>query len=275
MGVAYPSPSLEADLPLRRRRGKPRSQRLAGLAAAVLLEALVVLALLTLGPKRIAEMGKEGVPLKTFDLAVPAPEPVVPVTPPETEVVVKQAAPQPRPTDRPEVPAEAAPAQQRPAPAPSPVPSPLVELNSRDLAAADLRSLPSQAKPRAVAGPPAPSSAADTPLVDELGPNGEKLYAAAWQREPSESELRGYLSTAQPGWATIACRTVANFRVEDCVALGEQPRGSQLARAVLAAAWQFRVRPPSIGGRYQVGEWVRIRIDYGVRKRQAWEKDAG
>jgi protein TonB len=122
------------------------------------------------------------------------------------------------------------------------------------------------------AGPPAPSTAADTPLVDGSGPNGEKLYAAAWQREPSDGEMRGYLSTAQPGWGMIACGTVADFKVDDCVAVGES-RGSQLVRAMLAAAWQFRVRPPRIGGRLQVGEWVRIRFDYGVRQRAAWEQN--
>jgi protein TonB len=69
----------------------------------------------------------------------------------------------------------------------------------------------------------------------------------------------------------IACRTVADFKVDDCVAVAESG-GSQLTRAMLAAAWQFRVRPPRIGGRLQVGEWVRIRFDYGVRQRAAWEK---
>jgi periplasmic protein TonB len=97
-------------------------------------------------------------------------------------------------------------------------------------------------------------------------PNGERLYAAAWYREPYDNELRGYLSTAQgPGWAMIACRTVPDFRVDDCVGLDEYPNGSRLARAVLAAAWQFRVRPPQVGGRMLVGEWVRIRIDYSNR----------
>lgn len=99
-------------------------------------------------------------------------------------------------------------------------------------------------------------------------PNGEPLYAAAWYREPSDSELRGYLATASgPGWALIACRTAPDYRVEDCVGLDEHPAGSQIMRAVLGAAWQFRVRPPRIGGRLQVGSWVRIRIDYGVRPR--------
>lgn len=273
MGVAFPLPAIEADLPMRRSRARPRRQRVAGLAAAVLLEALVVLALLTLGSGRMAEMAKEGVPLKTFDLAAPSPEPVVAVKPPEAKVSAPRPVPQPQASERQQVPAPAAPTQPASPPAPAPAPTPLVQLSPGELASSDLRSLPSPAKPAAVAGPPTPSNASDTPLVDGAGPNGEKLYAAAWQREPSEGELRGYLSTAQPGWATIACRTVANYRVEDCVPVAENPRGSQLLRAVLAAAWQFRVRPPRIGGRVQVGEWVRIRIDYGVRQRNAWEQD--
>nr|WP_314445778.1 hypothetical protein [uncultured Sphingomonas sp.] len=268
--MAFPFPALEADLPVRARRVKPRRQRLAGLAAALAVEALVVLALLTLGADRFAEMAKEGQPLKTFDLAAPSPEPVVEaVKAPETKVVTK-AQPQPRAPDAPSVPAPPAPSVQPPMPAP-PQPSPLVELSREDLAAADLRSLPSVAKPVARAGPAAPSSAADTPLASGTGPNGERLYAAAWQRgEPTEQEMRGYLQTAQPGWALIACRTVADFRVEDCVAIGES-RGSQLARAVIAASWQFRIRPPRVGGRYQVGEWVEIHYRYGTSRRTSWE----
>jgi len=99
-------------------------------------------------------------------------------------------------------------------------------------------------------------------------PNGEPLYAAAWYREPKDEELRGYLSTATgPGWGLIACRTARDYRVEDCVGLDEYPNGSQINRAVLAAAWQFKVRPPQRGGRPQVGSWVRIRIDYEIARR--------
>jgi protein TonB len=272
MGVAYPIPETEIDLPVRSVRRKPRRQRIAGLAAALALEALVVLALLTLGSDRFAEMAKEGVPLKTFDLAAPSPEPVVEaVKTPETKTVATEAEPQPRAVDAPAVPARTTPSVQPPTPAP-PQPAPLVQLSPGELAAADLRSLPSAAKPARTYGPAAPSSASDTLLVDGTGPNGEKLYAAAWQREPSEGELRGYLSTAQPGWGMIACRTVADFKVDDCVAVGES-RGSQWTRAMLAAAWQFRVRPPRIGGRLQIGEWVRIRFDYSQTRRNAWEKD--
>ncbi len=116
-------------------------------------------------------------------------------------------------------------------------------------------------------GPADTRPVSDTPRVEGTGPNGEPLYAASWYREPYDEELRGYLSTAQaPGWGTIACRTAPDYRVEDCVMVGEYPNGSNIARSALAAAWQFRVRPPRIGGRLQVGEWVRIRIDYNLSR---------
>ena len=75
------------------------------------------------------------------------------------------------------------------------------------------------------------------------------------------------MSTASgPGWGLIACRTAPDYRVEDCVGLDEYPNGSQITRAVLAAAWQFKVRPARVRGRSLVGSWVRIRIDYGIRQ---------
>jgi protein TonB len=99
-------------------------------------------------------------------------------------------------------------------------------------------------------------------------PNGEPLYAAAWYREPRDDQLRAYLSTATgPGWGLIACRTAPDYRVEDCVPLEEYPHGSQINRAILAAAWEFKVRPPRLGGRALVGSWVRIRIDYDIKRR--------
>ena len=115
-------------------------------------------------------------------------------------------------------------------------------------------------------GPPNPGTPTDSEVVG-TAPNGEPLYAAAWYRRPYPDELSGYLSTARgPGWGLIACRTVADYRVEDCVALEESPPGSNIARSVLAAAWQFRVRPPRVGGRSLVGTWVRIRIDYDLAR---------
>ena len=119
-----------------------------------------------------------------------------------------------------------------------------------------------------VYGPPDTGGSPASRDSERVGtaPNGEPLYAASWYREPSDDELRGYLSTASgPGWGLIACRTAPDYRVEDCVGLDEYPTGSQINRAVLAAAWQFRVRPPRLGGRTLVGSWVRIRIDYDRR----------
>ena len=145
----------------------------------------------------------------------------------------------------------------------------IMPLSREDMASADLARRPERpSTSNAPAyGPSMPSSPDDSQVVGRA-PNGEPLYAARWYREPSDGELRGYLSTASgPGWALIACRTAPKWRVEDCVGLGESPRGSNLERAVLAAAWQFQVRPPRRGGETLVGSWVRIRIDYGTRAR--------
>lgn len=94
------------------------------------------------------------------------------------------------------------------------------------------------------------------------GPGGARLYRAEWVREPTSAELRTYLPATEIGsWGEIACRTIADNRVENCQPLGESPVGSKLATGMRRAAWQFRVRPPRLGGKAMVGEWVRIRID--------------
>jgi protein TonB len=126
-----------------------------------------------------------------------------------------------------------------------------VEMSHDELAAADISNL---AKAGAGEG--------DSEVVGH-GPHGEVLYAAEWAREPTDAELSGYLPHNAPdGWGLIACKTIPNDRVEDCVELGQDPPGSHLASAVRQAAWQFRVRPPRKNGRELVGSWVQIRIDY-------------
>lgn len=100
------------------------------------------------------------------------------------------------------------------------------------------------------------------------GPGGVRLFNAEWYRRPTDAELATYMpkNGQLEGWGEVACRTVDRYHVEDCQILGESPRGSGFGRAVQNAAWQFLVRPPRIDDKPQVGEWVRIHIDYGIRK---------
>ncbi len=98
------------------------------------------------------------------------------------------------------------------------------------------------------------------------GPGGATLYKAEWYRRPTGAELSGYLPANAPrrGWGIVACKTVENYRVDNCRAIGESPPGSGFARAVRQAAWQFRVLPPRKDGQAMIGAWVSIRITYGM-----------
>lgn len=230
-----------------------RGRRAIGIGAALAIEAVLLLMLLTLGltedrePVRMAEVS-------TFDVRDAAAPEAPPV--PEPEEMPSALEPVPRPvTER----------LPEPIAAPQPAPLPPAAVIPRPVPAAPARET-SRSADAPVYGPPAPSRPRDSARVG-TAPGGQPLYAAAWYRRPRDEELRGYLSAAQPGYATISCRTVPDFRVEDCVLETEYPSGSGMGRAVLAMAWQFRVRPPMLGGRYQVGEWVRIRIVYTVNER--------
>ena len=179
----------------------------------------------------IREASRSGSPSpKPVDVQERQPKPVPP-RPPVT--LPKPAAPPNRPLD-------------------------LLVLTREEMAAADIAKLGTAAgKGVAVA-----EGNDDSPVVGR-GPRGETLYAAEWAREPTDTELRGYLPQNAPeGYGLIACRTAPQNRVEDCVELGQSPRGSRLASAVRQAAWQFRVKPPRKNGRPLIGEWVQIRIDY-------------
>lgn len=224
----------------------------------MLIPAILLLMLLSFGvdpPPELREERVDVVSIEAAEIAEPAPAPS---------------------RDEQSEPAAPLPETEAPPPAPAPVLPPIVT-QPRPTPSEPTPSEPTPATPRigvrppggAVYGPPNTrgSASRDTERVG-TAPNGEPLYAAAWYREPRDDELRGYLSTASgPGWGLIACRTAPDYRVEDCVGLDEYPSGSQMNRAVLAAAWAFRVRPPRIGGRSMVGAWVRIRIDYAIERR--------
>lgn len=98
------------------------------------------------------------------------------------------------------------------------------------------------------------------------GPGGQQLYAAEWYREPTSAELNAFVPPAPPGsWGIIACRTAPRYAVENCQTMGESPLGSGIATGMRRAAWQFRVIPPRINGRPQIGVWVQIRIHFTER----------
>jgi protein TonB len=243
-------------------RAKGR-QRLIGFVLALLAEAGLVLVVLSLGWTD-NEPPKPAARLVSVDMAVAEDKPEA-----KAEEQAKPAAaretPQKTPPGTPTAP-NSVPAP----PAPVTPTQPIIPVTKNQMAEIDLSKIPSQpARPAApgkgMMGPPDRGVPGDSKRVG-TAPNGQPMYAAAWYREPYDDELRGYLATAQgPGWALITCRTAPDFRVEDCVGLDEYPNGSNLQRAVLAAAWQFRVRPPRVGGVSQVGAWVRIRIDYTQR----------
>ena len=232
---------------------------------ALLIEGLVVLMLLKLAPTLIQREEK------TPDMTVFSTPPPPPPPPPPAQEAAPAASSAAKHMPVP-VQAPPSPTASIPDPARVVAPEPPAMLNIPLNRIPDIASLPRGAPPAAPRGPAAgpPNLASlpgDTPRVEGRGPGGEALYAAQWVRKPYRSETLGYLSTAQgPGWALIACRTVADFRIEDCVKLDEYPEGSNIARAVIAASWQFRVRPPRLGGQYKVGEWIRIHFDYGLTR---------
>lgn len=233
-------------------------RRFAGIGLTVLAELLVIALLLTLG-WNITQSEPELPVITTLEARnASSPEPQAPEdnTPDENQ---RQAEPVTQPPDPQPIETRDSPLQPPPRVLPTPLPAPPPPVPRPEPAPQ------TSSKPPQVYGPPdtGPSSYSNDSQRVGTAPNGEPMYAARWYREPTRQELAGYLSTATgPGSALIVCKTVPGFYVEDCQLLGESPQGSQMGRAVLAAAWQFRVRPAIVGGQSQFGSWVRIRIDY-------------
>jgi protein TonB len=232
-------------------------RRALGLGLTLAIEALLLLLLLF---GLVTDKPPEAEEVRLTMVGLPA-EQATEEPPEAREAKSERQARRPEPEEpRPPQPAEPA-APPPPAvilPTPAQLPPP---------AAAARPAPPAPARP--LYGPPdnRPAAMRDTERVG-TAPNGEPLYAASWYREPDDAMMRDYLSTARgPGWGLIACRTASDYRVEDCVALDEYPHGSLITRSALAAAWEFRVRPPRRGGRLMVGSWVRIRISYELGRR--------
>lgn len=237
-------------------------RRAGSLALALAIEAALFLALLTLGQGASKKDAADALTTVTF---APEPSPDTPEPEPSAQANAKPSAlPRPAPAPRPDPPAPKAP------PVPMPPPAAVIPVPKAPAPAQAPPASPIRAVVRDdMQGQVGPHNTARTGDSQRVGtrPNGEPVYGARWYREPTDDELRGYLSTASgPGWAIITCRTAPGFRVEDCELEDEYPSGAQIGRAVMAAAWQFKVRPPQIGGRVLVGEWVRIRITYEQRR---------
>jgi periplasmic protein TonB len=225
----------------------PLQRRASGLALAVAVNVALLLLLLTLG--RFAPEAKKASQALMVDL-VPESHSAAATT--NIKVTLK---PNPRsqkqPPKSPPIVLPSKPTIAVP-PARSSKPAPFIEMSSAEMAASDLRALPKGGS----------GSEGDSEVVG-TGPHGEVLYAAEWARHPTDAQLSGYLPANAPdGYGLIACRTIPGDRVDDCIELDQEPRGSHLASAVRQAAWQFRVRPPRKNGVPLVGSWVRIEIDY-------------
>lgn len=248
-------------------RGAGLRGRLVGVLLAISVQVLLVLLLLSLGWVA-QEPEKVFTSIVSFDAreeSTTEPDTPEEAAPPEAD---EEAAPQPQaPESEQAAPEQPAPEITTPQAVPTPPPPivfPLTPPAASPPPAPRPAPSPSPTAPARVYGPPDTGSqpGSDSERVG-TAPNGEPLYAARWYREPRPGELAGYLSTADgPGSALIACRTAPDFRVEDCVLIGETPAGSRIGSAVIGASWQFRVRPARVGGRSLVGSWVRIRIDY-------------
>ncbi len=233
MRLAFPHPQMD------RRRAM-------ALALVLLLHILLVGVLIMLAPPRAYGPAKEH------------------------EVTAFNVLPDKKPVPKPSLrPKRVAGAPPRPSPRPVvTMPQPVKPYSFQPFEMVDITELPNhKADAQAATGTADSGVGSDSTTADGTGPGGEPLYNAEWQREPTNAELAYYLPRGAPSgsWALIACRTVQRFKVEDCVELGDSPRGSGLARSIVNAAWQFRVKPPRVGGRALVGSWVKIRIDFSTK----------
>lgn len=245
-----------------RRRG-------AGFAIALLLEALIIIAILSLS-MRAGGPAAGTRSLSTFSLEAQSDS--ASSERGETKTPVAQKTP---PQFTPPIPkALLPPVNAIPAPPPS---LDFIKVSKSELDAMDLSKLPASG---GGAGNNTGNGQGSKGMMGPgLGPGGAQLYPVAWLREPYDSELAPYVAAIKripPGAsAEIACRMIERNRVENCQIIGENPRGTGLAKALRLAAWQFLVKPPRIDNKPQLGVWVRIRFDFGTKAMDAEAQPAG
>ncbi|TRW17430.1 hypothetical protein [Glacieibacterium frigidum] len=234
----------------------PRARRrIIALLIVLIVHALLITALIVLGQVKVPPI-IERAAMMVVNVTEERPPPPTRVTPTPAEQV--DAAPSPLRATRTVAPPPKV-------PAPKAEPTAILDIDF-DLAKAP--PAPTKDTGTAVADGTASSRAIGPTygptLGKRTGPGGEPLYAAEWQVEPTSAQLAYYLpegGAPNDSYGMIACRTVANYRVEDCFELEDTP-GTRLAGTLRKAAWQFRVRPPREGGRPMIGAWVSIRITW-------------
>jgi len=233
-----------------------------GLAIALLLEIIIILAILSLSMRAGGPAAGTG-GLSTFSLEAEA-ESSSSAEKSDTQTPVTKAQ---KSTATPPIPKPLLP-PVNPVQAPPPNPD-FIKVSKSDLDAMDLSKLPASGSTGADESKGSGQGAKGM-MGPGLGPGGAQLYPVAWLRKPYDSELAPYLAAVKripPGAsADIACRMIERNRVENCQIIGENPRGTGLAKALRLAAWQFLVKPPRIDNKPQLGVWVRIRFNFGVRE---------
>ncbi|QIG79882.1 hypothetical protein G5C33_08895 [Sphingosinithalassobacter tenebrarum] len=239
------------------------------LLLALIVEILLALLLLTIVPQFLDP--EEESAMSLFDVSSQG------TAPPEVDPGDSEDArpeepaeeqPEPRPVEQPPQPQQPQPTRE--APSERPVPN-FIPMSRDEMAMVDdsMQRRPAErqstqpSRPSRTYGPVdpgVPGQRPDTPVVG-TAPDGSPLYAAEWYRRPEQRMMADYLSVVSgEAVALISCRTVPDYRVEDCVLQYESPKGSGMGQAVLAMAFKFRVRPARKDGKEQVGSWVRIRI---------------